>query len=65
MVLNTASIQLLPTTIATLRYQAGAAAPLDILAPILLSSAVSVTVGILSVKLLSFQDKKHRRDRAC
>lgn len=64
-VLNTASIQLLPTTIATLRYQAGAAAPLDILAPILLSSAVSVTVGILSVKLLSFQDKKHRRDRAC
>lgn len=56
-VINTASIQLLPTTIATLRYQAGAAAPLDVLLPILLSSLISVTVGILSVKLFYPQSK--------
>lgn len=44
--LNTASIQLLPTTIATLRLQSGAKEPLDILPAILLSSLVSVLVGL-------------------
>ncbi len=45
--LNTASIQLLPTTIATMRFQTGAQNPLDILPAILLSSLVSVCVGLI------------------
>lgn len=64
-VINTASIQLLPTTIATLRYQAGSATPLDILAPVLLSSLVSISVGILMVKFLSSTGKNRKEDRKC
>ncbi len=47
-VVNTASIQLLPTTIAAVRAQAGAAEPFDILPAVWLSSLVSVVVGILA-----------------
>ncbi len=51
-VMNTASIQLLPTTVASLRASFGAASPLDILPAVWLSSALSVTAGILAAKLL-------------
>jgi len=51
-VINTASLQLLPTTTALLRQQAGAAAPLDIMPAAWISSAVTLTVGILMAKLL-------------
>jgi len=52
-VCNTASIQLIPTTIASVRGAAGAAAPFDILPAVWLASAISVCVGILAAKLLS------------
>ncbi len=52
-VCNTASIQLIPTTVAAVRQGAGSAAPFDILPAVWLASAVSVTVGILAAKLLS------------
>ena len=52
-VLNTASIQLLPTTVASLRAAAGSAAPFDILPAVWISSVLSVTVGILAARLLS------------
>ena len=52
-VLNTASIQLLPATIASVRSASGAQAPFDILPAVWLASALSVTVGILVAKLLS------------
>ena len=51
-VLNTASLQLLPTAIASVRSAAGAAAPFDILPATLLSSALSVTAGLLAAALL-------------
>ncbi len=50
-VLNTASLQLIPTTIATLRLKHGSAAPLDILPAILITSAVSLCCGLLAVKI--------------
>jgi len=50
-VLNTASIQLIPTTVALLRLKYGSAAPMEIVPAVLLSSAVSVTVGICLAKL--------------
>ena len=45
-VMNTASIQLLPTTVAALRGSLGAAAPFDILPAVLVTSALSVTAGL-------------------
>lgn len=52
-VLNTASIQLLPTTVAGVRLANGAAAPFDILPAVWLSSVLSVTAGLLAARALS------------
>ena len=45
-VLNTASLQLLPAAVASVRAAAGAAAPFDILPAVWLSSALSVSCGL-------------------
>ena len=52
-VLNTASLQLLPTTVAGVRAALGSANPFDILPAVWLSSALSVAGGLLSAKLFS------------
>ena len=51
-VLNTASIQLLPTTVASVRAACGSASPMDILPAVWLSSTLSVTAGLLAARLL-------------
>lgn len=51
-VLNTASLQLVPTTIMSLRAAAASQNAAEIIVPIWLASLVSLTVGILFVKLL-------------
>ena len=51
-VCNTASIQLLPTTVSAVRGAAGAAAPFDILPAVWVSSCISVSAGICAAKLL-------------
>lgn len=50
-VLNTASVQLLPTTVASLRAAAGAAAPFDILPAVWLTSAGALAVGLGACRL--------------
>lgn len=50
-VLNTASLQLLPTTVAAVRAGLGSAEPYDILPAVWLSSVVSVTVAVLAARL--------------
>jgi spore maturation protein A len=52
-VCNTASIQLIPTTVASLRAAAGCATPFDILPAVWLASLISVTVGVTAAKLFS------------
>ena len=52
-VCNTASIQLIPTTVATVRAAAGSASPFDILPAVWLASALSVCVGVSACKLLA------------
>ena len=52
-VCTTASIQLIPTTVAAVRAGAGCAAPFDILPATWLASAISVSVGILAAKLFA------------
>lgn len=52
-VLNTASIQLIPTTVATLRLKYGSNTPLDILPAVLISSVLSVTLSLLLAAILN------------
>ena len=51
-VLNTASIQLLPTTVAGVRAALGAESAFDILPAVWLASALSVAAGLLAAKAL-------------
>ena len=51
-VLNTASIQLLPTTVAALRSSYGCQTPFDILPCVWISSVLSVGAGLLAAWLL-------------
>ena len=52
-VFNTASIQLIPTTVASVRAAEGCAAPFDILPAVWLASTLSVGVGILACKIFA------------
>ena len=49
-VLNTASIQLIPTTIAAMRASAGSKQPFDIIVAIWIVSFLSLFVGIITAK---------------
>ena len=50
-VLNTASVQLRPTTVAALRGKYGAAAPFDIVPAVLVCSLAALAAGLLSAEL--------------
>lgn len=50
-IINTASIQLIPATVGAIRAAAGAAKPFDILPAVWIASISSVIVGILMAKL--------------
>lgn len=52
-VLNTASIQLIPTTTAMLRAAAGSHSPFDILPAVWCASTISVLAGICAAKLFA------------
>ncbi len=52
-VTNTASLQLIPTTVASLRAAAGSANPFDILPAVWLASVISVAVGVTAAKLFA------------
>lgn len=51
-VMNTASIQLLPTTVAAVRQSAGCLSPFDILPCVWVSSILSVSAGLAAAYLL-------------
>ena len=52
-VLNTASIQLIPATVASVRSAAGCRTPFDILPAVWLASVLSVSAGLLMARLLA------------
>ena len=52
-VLNAASIQLIPTTIISMRSSAGSSTPADILACVWIVSFLSAIIGILLIKVLA------------
>ena len=57
-VLNTASIQLLPTTIASVRAAAGCRTPFDILPAVWFASVLSVAAGLLTARLRSCRGRR-------
>ena len=57
-VLNTASIQLIPATVAALRAQSGAAAPFDIVPAVWITSICSAGIGLTATWLLEKVWKK-------
>ena len=66
--LNTASLQLIPTTAAMLRLQAGSGSPMEILPAVWLSSVLSVLTGIAAAKgmasLCALPQRQKRRKMA-
>lgn len=52
-VMNTASIQLIPATVAAVRSSLGAVRPFDILPAVWISSLCSVCMGLLAAKVFS------------
>lgn len=66
-VLNTASVQLIPATTAALRSAAGCAAPFDILPAVWIASLLSVAAGLSAERLFSRLERKagnRRRNHA-
>ncbi len=57
-VINSASLTLIPTTVITLRSAAGSSDPASILFPVWLSSLCSLFVGIMAAKLLAKRRKR-------
>ena len=57
-VINTASLQLIPTTIGAIRASCGAVAPFDIIPAVWLASIISLIAGIVAAKALK---KLYRR----
>lgn len=51
-VINTASIQLIPSTIAAVRSSAGAASAFDIIPAVWISSAAALAVGLVTASIL-------------
>ncbi|MDD2955703.1 MAG: nucleoside recognition domain-containing protein [Oscillospiraceae bacterium] len=63
-VLNTASLQLIPTTTAALRLAAGSSSPFEILPAVWCSSLCSVSAALLAAKLFQrFGRGRHGLDR--
>lgn len=58
LVINTTSVQLLPTTMIALRAQAGARNPADIVFPTLLATAAATVTGILLCKICAAWERK-------
>lgn len=56
-VMNTASLQLIPSTVAAVRAGCGASHPFDILPAVWLSSLLSVSAGILTAKAFAKRNR--------
>ncbi len=60
---NTASIQIIPTTIAAIRGKYESANPMEIIPSVLITSFLSLMVGIAAVNILYINRKRKRYER--
>ncbi len=56
-VINTASLQIIPSTVIALRQGAGSVSPTDIIIPVWICSICVITAGVLAVKIFSKRQK--------
>ena len=59
-VMNTASLQLLPTTLASLRQSYGSSAPFEIIVPVWISSACALATALICACTLNSVKRKER-----
>lgn len=57
-VMNSAAMRLIPTTVATLRTQFGSSSPMEIMPATWVSTILSLTAGVLTAKIISRMMKK-------
>lgn len=62
-VLNAGSLQLIPTSVVTLRVAAGSASPADIIAPTVIATVFSTLLGAALVRLFVRPDEKVGKSR--
>jgi len=60
-VMNTASLQIIPATVAALRSRHGSASPMDIMPAVWLASVLSLAAGLVFAKLLMVRRGKKAR----
>ncbi len=60
---NTASIQIIPTTIAAIRGKYESANPMEIIPAVLITSLLSLIIGIAAVNILYINRKRKRYER--
>lgn len=60
-VLNTAAMRIIPTTVASLRGQYGSSAPMEILLPTLLTTAIALATGIISARIGCFIERRVKK----
>lgn len=60
-VLNTSALQIIPTTIATLRFNNGSTDPMKILYPTLMSSFIALASSIVAAKIFSHLWRKRNK----
>lgn len=53
LVINTSNVQIIPVTVIAIRASAGSANPTEILGASILATALSTTIGVITVKLLA------------
>lgn len=56
LVINTSSIQLIPTTVIAIRMSTGSSNPTEIIGTAMIATTISTLVGLISVKLLERED---------
>lgn len=56
LVINTSSIQLIPTTVIAIRMSTGSSNPTEIIGTAMIATTISTIVGLISVKLLQRED---------
>ena len=59
-VLNTASLQLIPTTVAAMRQKSGCATPYDILLPVIICTLLGLTAGLTSAFIFGRLSNRRR-----
>lgn len=60
-VINTASIQLIPTTVLAVRSAQGSANPFEIIVTVWMTSICAITVGVIVAKILQGQEERDLR----